>query len=139
MKTKYLAHTVDEMQELGMALSKELSAPILCYFSGDLGAGKTTLIQGLLKGYGYAGAVTSPTYNLVHEYPLEDKTVYHLDLYRLQTDEELEALGFRDLFSDSSVLLVEWPQKAEAVLPEPDYYIQINKQDGVRTVELRTG
>ncbi len=87
--------------------------------SGELGAGKTTFVRGLLRALGHGGAVRSPTYTLVEPYEVAGQRVLHLDLYRLAGAADLTALGLRDELDGSTLLLVEWPERAEGALPEP--------------------
>jgi len=100
-------------------------AVCIVYLRGDLGAGKTTLVKGILQGLGYSGIVTSPTYTLVENYPLENLNIYHFDLYRLKSAEELEYLGLRDMLSPPVLVLVEWPENGAGVMPEAVYEIEI--------------
>jgi tRNA threonylcarbamoyladenosine biosynthesis protein TsaE len=104
-------------------------APLLITLSGDLGAGKTTLVGGLLAALGHAGPVRSPTYTLIEPYSLAGRDLHHCDLYRLRHPDELEDLGLRDLRSPSSVLLVEWPEKAEGRLGQADIAIALTYAD----------
>lgn len=110
----------------GEQLAHHLSAGCVVYLHGELGAGKTTLVRGLLQGLGYTGRVKSPTYTLVESYSLAPFPVYHFDLYRLADAEELEYLGMRDYFSPSSVVLIEWPERGGDLLPQADVELFLN-------------
>lgn len=105
---------------LGALLAEVLPVRGLVFLRGELGAGKTTLVRGLLRALGYQGAVKSPTYSLVEEYRLEDRYVAHFDLYRLRGADELEGLGIHDYFDGPILDVVEWPERARSVLPAPD-------------------
>lgn len=127
--------------DFGAALAKALVPGLAIYLHGDLGAGKTTLVRGLLHGLGYVGKVKSPTYTLVEPYEMLDShaaqlNLYHFDLYRFNDDEEWEAAGFRDYFNPSSVCLIEWPEKAAHVLPEPDIEIRFNIKGAGRSIDI---
>jgi tRNA threonylcarbamoyladenosine biosynthesis protein TsaE len=103
---------------------------------GDLGAGKTTLVRGILRGLGHVGAVKSPTYTLIEPYEPGDRAVFHLDLYRLGDPEELEYLGLRDLRGGEGLLMVEWPERAGSALPRPDLEIRIAYAGAGRDLEI---
>ena len=124
------------MLDLGASFSTQLKGGDIVYLVGDLGAGKTTLVKGIIQGLGYSGNVTSPTYTLVESYEHADFNVYHFDLYRLESPEELEFLGIRDMGGEQSVILVEWPDKGQGVLPAADHLIEISYQDEGRTVNI---
>ncbi|RMG31890.1 MAG: tRNA (adenosine(37)-N6)-threonylcarbamoyltransferase complex ATPase subunit type 1 TsaE [Gammaproteobacteria bacterium] len=117
-----------------LALGRRLALPLarhpgLVRLEGPLGAGKTTLVRGLLRGLGHSGPVRSPTYTLIEPYEGLAVPVYHLDLYRLADPEELEWLGFRDLVVEKALLLVEWPERAGDRLPDPVLEIGLHFRD----------
>lgn len=109
---------------------------VLVFLTGELGAGKTTLVRGLLRGLGHAGPVRSPTYTLVESFELPRARVHHLDLYRLGDAEELEYLGIRDLLDGASLVLVEWPERGAGVLPAPDLTVHIAPRDNGRVLSF---
>jgi tRNA threonylcarbamoyladenosine biosynthesis protein TsaE len=122
--------------ELGAALGRAAEGGGLIFLSGDLGAGKTTLARGLLRAAGVAGAVKSPTYTLVEEYRLADRTLYHFDLYRLGHAEELEWMGIRDYLDGGTLCLIEWPERGAGVLPQADLHVRLEPLEGGRRAEI---
>lgn len=121
---------------LGKSWAASLSAPLVVYLQGDLGAGKTTFTRGLLRGLGHNGAVKSPTYTLVESYPLTSFVLHHFDLYRFSTPEEWEDAGLDDLFGDDSVCFIEWPQQGGEFTPNADITISLNHSEHGRNCTL---
>ncbi len=109
---------------------------LVVHLKGDLGAGKTTLVRGILRCLGHAGNVRSPTYTLIEPYEFPDRRVYHLDLYRLGDPEELEWIGIRDLLDADSLAFIEWPERGAGVLPPADLDVQIDYVENGRQVCL---
>jgi len=109
----------DSLEAWGRAVGAALPRPAVVTLEGDLGAGKTTLARALCAGLGVAdlGAVTSPTFSLVQQYAAPAGPVVHVDLYRLRSDAELDALGWDELVATAPVLLIEWPERAAHTLP----------------------
>lgn len=97
----------------------------IIYLLGDLGAGKTTLTRGFMRGFGYQGAVKSPTYTLVEPYEFTLCNIYHFDLYRLSAAEEVSYLGTEDYFSSENLCLIEWAERGKGVIPEPDLSLEL--------------
>jgi tRNA threonylcarbamoyladenosine biosynthesis protein TsaE len=113
---------VAELQEpalvaWGEAFGQTLRPPACVTLAGELGAGKTTLVQAIARGLGVAEPVTSPTYALVHEYATPRGSVHHLDLYRLRDPSQLAQLGWDEMLRGGGIVLVEWPERAEGLLP----------------------
>jgi tRNA threonylcarbamoyladenosine biosynthesis protein TsaE len=127
-------------RRLGAALARHCpwSMPgARCVFlSGELGAGKTTLISALLAACGVRETVRSPTYSLIEVYAFDARVGVHLDLYRLHGAGELEQLGLRDYLHDGALLLVEWPEQGRAQLPRPDLWLQLWAQEPGRRCRL---
>ena len=115
----------EEMEAFAACCAGFLPAAFNLYLRGDLGAGKTTFVRGLLRGLGYQGVVKSPTYTLVEPYRIASRDIYHFDLYRVASAAELDDIGSRDYFDGYSTCLVEWPERGGDCLPAPDLLIDI--------------
>jgi len=139
---EFTTNSAEETTALGRKLVEHLKPPKLVLLRGDLGAGKTTLIKGIAEGFRAAAQddVTSPTFTLIHEYRGRDVVVYHVDLYRVDTQRELMTLGIDDLFDDGAVLLIEWGDKFERFRRERDVEISIERTgDTTRRIAVTTG
>jgi len=128
-----------EMEALGARLAKGLAPGMLITLDGDLGAGKTTLVRGLLRALGHEGPVRSPTFTLVEPYDLDARRIRHFDLYRVADPGELEYIGLRDYLDGEAVCLVEWPGRGEGQLPAADIAIVIEIAGAGRRVDCRAG
>ena len=126
---------------LGASLSRALAPGLTIYLHGDLGAGKTALTRALLHAAGHAGHVRSPTYTLAEPYSVQiagqNVEVIHFDLYRMGSPEEFLEAGFREYFNPRTICIVEWPEKAEALLPPPDLNVFLAVAGEGRDVELQ--
>lgn len=120
----------------GAELARALVPGLTIYLIGDLGAGKTTLTRGVLRGLGYNGKVKSPTYTLLELYTVSSLYLYHFDFYRFADPQEWVDAGFRDYFNADSVCIVEWPEKAGEFLPAPDLRIQLEAQQSGRSLHV---
>src|SRR3990172_10973695 len=110
-------------EALGAALATGVAPGRVLYLRGDLGAGKTTLVRGLLRALGYAGRVKSPSYTLLETYVVSRLHLYHFDFYRFKDREEWVSSGFREHFNPESLCIVEWPERAAGLLAPPDLHL----------------
>jgi len=113
----HLALDESELVAWGEKFGRAARPPLLVTITGDLGAGKTTLVKAICHGYGVTDDVTSPTFTLVHQYAAARSAVYHLDLYRVRSPDELTNLGWDEILSQEALVLIEWPEHAGARLP----------------------
>jgi tRNA threonylcarbamoyladenosine biosynthesis protein TsaE len=129
MIREFTTKSAEETIALGRELAPSLAPPKIVVLRGDLGAGKTTLVKGIAQGFEAAEEedVTSPTFTLIHEYRGPAATVYHIDLYRVDTQRELETLGLDDLMTENSVLLIEWGEKFARFEQERDVEIAFER------------
>ncbi|PKO86581.1 MAG: tRNA (adenosine(37)-N6)-threonylcarbamoyltransferase complex ATPase subunit type 1 TsaE [Betaproteobacteria bacterium HGW-Betaproteobacteria-12] len=130
-------HLPDEAatQRFGELLAPRLTAGLVVYLEGDLGAGKTTLVRALIRALGHQGPVKSPTYSLVEVYVVSSLYLYHFDFYRFESPEEFLDAGFGEYFNDSAICLVEWPERAAGCVPTPDLRLRLRHEGGGRVLE----
>jgi tRNA threonylcarbamoyladenosine biosynthesis protein TsaE len=122
----HLALTHAELEHWGTSFGRIAQAPLVVTVSGDLGAGKTTLVQAICRGYGVTEEVTSPTFALVHQYASSRGAVLHLDLYRLDGPHELDRLGWDEMMAEHALILIEWPERAEGRIPAVHVPIELD-------------
>jgi tRNA threonylcarbamoyladenosine biosynthesis protein TsaE len=130
METReFTTHSPEETIALGRSLAELLVPPKLVVLRGDLGAGKTTLVKGIAEAFHAAseGDVTSPTFTLIHEYRGPAVTLFHIDLYRIDTPRQLETLGLDDLVGENTILLIEWGEKFARFARERDIEIALQR------------
>src|SRR6202034_3065530 len=139
MTTDIPTRPAEETIAFGRTLAELLTPPKLVLLRGDLGAGKTTLVKGIAATFEAAEEedVTSPTFTLVHEYRGPRASLFHIDLYRIDTARELQTLGLDDLRSEDSILLIEWGEKFPRLLRERDLEISLERQgEGSRRIRI---
>jgi tRNA threonylcarbamoyladenosine biosynthesis protein TsaE len=123
--------TEPELERWGEAIGRAARPPLVLALRGDLGAGKSTLARAVARGAGVEGAMPSPTFNLLFRYPARDGvSVVHLDLYRLTDADEVWELGWAELPEPNELMLVEWPERAESLLPEPRWEVSLAESPG---------
>ena len=140
-KLEYFLEDEAATVAMGAALAQVVKSnnkqhALVVYLHGDLGAGKTTLTRGFVRGMGHNGNVKSPTYTLVEPYELPPWRVFHFDLYRLSDAEELEYMGIRDYFNNDCCCFIEWPEKGAGLLANADLIITISYQGEQRVINL---
>jgi tRNA threonylcarbamoyladenosine biosynthesis protein TsaE len=121
---------------LGKRLASLCKNPAILTFSGAIGAGKTTLIRAFIKESGISGAIKSPTFSLVESYFLATHTIHHFDLYRINDIEELDYIGYRDYFTENSICIIEWPERAVDYLPQIDIHFTLYGNDCSRKLKI---
>lgn len=135
---EYITHSPEETEALGAEYAKTLSAGDVVAFSGDLGAGKTAFTRGVLRGLGYTGRVTSPTFAIANEYDTPGGRVAHFDLYRILDSEALFEIGFDEYLDGSRIVFIEWSENAGDMLPEnyKTVHIQYGNEENDRVVTI---
>lgn len=135
MKSVFLADE-EATLKFGAHFARCLRPGLTIFLHGDLGAGKTTLVRGVLRGLGFEGRVKSPTYTLVESYTVSSLYLYHFDLYRFKHEQEWLDAGFNELFGDTTICFVEWPERAMNLLPSAEVEIFLSVEGDGRRIEL---
>jgi tRNA threonylcarbamoyladenosine biosynthesis protein TsaE len=132
-------HLADESATVALAqrLAERLRPGMVIFLHGDLGAGKTTLVRGMMNALGYAGRIKSPTYTLVEPYHINGLDLRHFDLYRLHDEAEWETAGFRDEFDGHNIFLIEWPERARGFIPKADIEITFKILPHGRNIDIK--
>lgn len=123
-------------EQMAHRLASLLSAPLVLGFSGEIGAGKTTFVRAMLRALGISGGIKSPTYALVESYTINDLHLHHFDLYRIQEDEELDYIGFRDYFTTPSICCIEWPERIQKGLDCIDMQLTLTMKGMGRELQI---
>src|SRR6266850_8435474 len=129
--------SADALSRFGEGLGAQLEAPAVIGLSGEIGSGKTTLVQAICRGLGARALATSPTYALVHHYEAGPTPVYHVDCYRLKAPDEARDLGFDDMLRERAIVLIEWPERAGSWAPPLDRHFRLSydSDPGSRVLE----
>ena len=120
----------------GAAIATGLRGGMVVGLSGELGAGKTTLVRGMLRSLGWTGSVKSPTYTLVEHYAISSLYFYHFDFYRFSEPDEWESTGFSEYFRPDAICVIEWPERVAAWLPQVDLSLTLEHAPGGRTLQF---
>lgn len=129
-----ISHSAEQSQRLGMRLGSLLQAGDIICLIGDMGAGKTVFSSGIGKGWGATTPITSPTFNLVHQHnrPQDKQKLYHLDCYRLRGSEDTDSIGLDDILDSHGVVILEWAERIERVLPKEHLWVEIRVREETR-------
>jgi tRNA threonylcarbamoyladenosine biosynthesis protein TsaE len=130
----FVSRNVEQTERLGVRLGELLTPGDMICLQGDLGAGKTAMARGIGRGWGTAVRVTSPTFTLINEYPRmgDGRILYHLDCYRLESDEAAITVGFEELLDGSEAMMIEWPERIQSFLPGDALWIALRYQSETR-------
>ncbi len=135
---RFVSNSEGETEQLGLRLGEKLTPGAVVAFTGDLGAGKTAFTRGLARGLGVAGRVTSPTFNIVHEYEGGRLPLFHFDMYRLSCADELFDIGWEDYQARGGVCAVEWSENIDEALDDRTIRVDIRRgdRDSQRVLEI---
>ncbi len=136
LEQEFLASNVHDLSKICSYLKTVVITEKLLLFSGEMGAGKTTLIKQLCAELGVNDEVTSPTFSLVNEYQGSTEPIYHFDLYRIRSEEELFVIGYEDYFFSGYLCLIEWPEMASGIIPEKHVMVNIRVENDQRVITV---
>ena len=139
---EFITNSPEETEKIGAAIGKIIPAGTVLAYRGDLGAGKTVFTRGLARGLGFTEAVTSPTYTIVNEYLGGRLPLFHFDMYRLSSADDLFDIGWEDYLSRGGVCAVEWSEQVADALPEGTVYVTLTRHpehDGWRSITVEGG
>lgn len=136
MLKKFFANE-EQLQQWAKKVAQQCSAPVIMFLKGELGAGKTTFARAFIQSLGVKERVKSPTYPIVESYSIEKMKIFHFDLYRIHLANELDELGFDDYFKEAAIVLIEWPERGEGVVPSADIEITFAIKDEGREVAIK--
>lgn len=139
---EFITNSPEETEKIGAAIGKIIPAGTVLAYRGDLGAGKTAFTRGLARGLGFTEAVTSPTYTIVNEYLGGRLPLFHFDMYRLSSADDLFDIGWEDYLSRGGVCAVEWSEQVADALPEGTVYVTLTRHpehDGWRSITVEGG
>lgn len=128
MKDRYITRSVNETENIGKLLFKQIESPSFVALFGDLGAGKTAFVRGMVSCFDSDAIVTSPTYNIVNSYESDKGALYHFDMYRVTDDDDLYSVGFYD-YLDNGIIVAEWCENIPFALPSEYYKVTVSKCD----------
>lgn len=139
---EFITNSPEETEKIGAAVGRIIPAGTVLAYRGDLGAGKTAFTRGLARGLGFTEAVTSPTYTIVNEYLGGRLPLFHFDMYRLSSADDLFDIGWEDYLSRGGVCAVEWSEQVADALPEGTVYVTLTRHpehDGWRSITVEGG
>lgn len=134
MKECFEAGSIEETWKAARILARELKSGDVVCLDGELGAGKTTFVQGLAAALGVKGRVTSPTFCIVQEHRGDGVFLVHMDLYRLSGEADVEAIGWDDYLAKGAILAVEWPERARSLIPKSAFRVRICASNGEKRI-----
>ncbi len=136
MVNEFIANSLDELAPAAKWIIAQSEKTPIVFLSGEMGAGKTTLIRAICEHLAVQDPISSPTFSLVNEYQSDSGTVYHFDLYRIDSETELYDMGYEDYFFSGYLCLVEWPEKAPGIIPTEHVMVNIRVENDQRVITV---